>query len=231
MLHEKDKLAIAVREYRTAMKKAYDDYDEGMKITNRYKGSEGYNEDKAKVEARLKEKVDACKAEYRPKLLEVINDLREQVARAGLHVPTDEQLRLLKVMEMQQTLSDDIILLATRSLSSSPLAVEALRGIVTKKNARWPIPEVSSTTCTLSGAKLICDTLNTRIVNLLTYMERPGDGKRYVNDKNVPTQLISYDKEFDTSDECFQAFADVDNAQSKAFFEFLSRKETAEATA
>lgn len=43
--------------------------------------------------------------------------------------------------------------------------------------------------------------------------------------------IDKYDKDFDSADDCFQAFAGVNEAQSKAFFEFLSRKDVSEINA
>ena len=222
MSNEKDKLFSAACEYRAARKKAYDEYDAALKAAGRRKDSV----DSAR--ASLKEQVDACKAEYSPKLQAIVKDIKDQIVRVSLCVPTDEQLKLLKVMAMQPVLFEDILIQAAQKLSSSPLALEALRGIVVEKNARWPFPDVSGTFCTLIGARTICDTLNDRVTNYLAYMERVDDGKQSAN---VSAKLDTYDKDFDSADDCFQAFAGVNEAQSNAFFEFLSRKDVSEINA
>lgn len=222
MSNEKDRLFSAVSEYRAARKKAYDEYDTALKAAGRRKDSV----DSAR--ASLKEQVDACKAEYSPKLQAIVKDIKDQIVRVSLCVPTDEQLKLLKVMAMQPVLFEDILIQAAQKLSSSPLTLEALRGIVVEKNARWPFPEVSGTFCTLTGARTICDTLNDRVTNYLAYMERVDDGKQSAN---VSAKLDTYDKDFDSADDCFQAFAGVNEAQSNAFFEFLSRKDVSEINA
>ena len=222
MPNEKDRLFSAVSEYRAARKKAYDEYDTALKAAGRRKDSV----DSAR--ASLKEQVDACKAEYSPKLQAIVKDIKDQIVRVSLCVPTDEQLKLLKVMAMQPVLFEDILIQAAQKLSSSPLALEALRGIVVEKNARWPFPDVSGTFCTLIGARTICDTLNDRVTNYLAYMEQVDDGKQSAN---ASAKLDTYDKDFDSADDCFQAFAGVNEAQSNAFFEFLSRKDVSEINA
>ena len=222
MSNEKDRLFSAVSKYRAARKKAYDEYDTALKAAGRRKDSV----DSAR--ASLKEQVDACKAEYSPKLQAIVKDIKDQIVRVSLCVPTDEQLKLLKVMAMQPVLFEDILIQAAQKLSSSPLALEALRGIVVEKNARWPFPDVSGTFCTLIGARTICDTLNDRVTNYLAYMEQVDDGKQSAN---ASAKLDTYDKDFDSADDCFQAFAGVNEAQSNAFFEFLSRKDVSEINA
>lgn len=222
MSNEKDRLFSAVSEYRAARKKAYDEYDTALKAAGRRKDSV----DSAR--ASLKEQVDACKAEYSPKLQAIVKDIKDQIVRVSLCVPTDEQLKLLKVMAMQPVLFEDILIQAAQKLSSSPLALEALRGIVVEKNARWPFPDVSGTFCTLIGSRTICDTLNDRVTNYLAYMEQVDDGKQSAN---ASAKLDTYDKDFDSADDCFQAFAGVNEAQSNAFFEFLSRKDVSEINA
>lgn len=222
MPNEKDKLFSVVCEYRAARKKVYDEHDTALKAAGRRKDSI----DSAR--ASLKEQVDACKAEYSPKLQAIVKDIKDQIVRVSLCVPTDEQLKLLKVMAMQPVLFEDILIQAAQKLSSSPLALEALRGIVVEKNARWPFPDVSGTFCTLIGARTICDTLNDRVTNYLAYMEQVDDGKQSAN---ASAKLDTYDKDFDSADDCFQAFAGVNEAQSNAFFEFLSRKDVSEINA
>ena len=222
MSNEKDRLFSAVSEYRAARKKAYDEYDTALKAAGRRKDSV----DSAR--ASLKEQVDACKAEYSPKLQAIVKDIKDQIVRVSLCVPTDEQRKLLKVMAMQPVLFEDILIQAAQKLSSSPLALEALRGIVVEKNARWPFPDVSGTFCPLIGARTICDTLNDRVTNYLAYMEQVDDGKQSAN---ASAKLDTYDKDFDSADDCFQAFAGVNEAQSNAFFEFLSRKDVSEINA
>ena len=222
MSNEKDRLFSAVSEYRAARKKAYDEYDTALKAAGRRKDSV----DSAR--ASLKEQVDACKAEYSPKLQAIVKDIKDQIVRVSLCVPTDKQLKLLKVMAMQPVLFEDILIQAAQKLSSSPLALEALRGIVVEKNARWPFPDVSGTFCTLIGARTICDTLNDRVTNYLAYMEQVDDGKQSAN---ASAKLDTYDKDFDSADDCFQAFAGGNEAQSNAFFEFLSRKDVSEINA
>lgn len=219
MSNEKDRLFSAVSEYRTARKKAYDEYDTALKAAGRRKGSG----DSAK--ASLKEQLDACKAEYNPKLQTIVKDIKDQIVRVSLHTPTDEQLKLLKVMAMQPVLFEDVLIQAAQKLSSSPLALEALRGIVVEKNARWPFPDVSGTFCTLLGARTICDTLNDHVTSYLAYMERVDDGTQSAN---ASAKLDTYDKDFGSADDCFQAFAGINEAQSDAFFEFLSRKDVSE---
>lgn len=203
-----ERLFSAVSEYRTAMENIFNEYDDAMKTAGRRKDSS----DSAKTN--LKEKVDACKAEYAPKLQSVVKELKDQVVRASLCSPTDDQLRLLKVMAMQPALFEDILIQTVQKLSSSPLAVEALRGIAAEKKARWPVAEVSGTFCTLTGARTICEALNERITNLLACDE----------------QSTICNKDFTSAYECFQALAGINEAQSKAFFELLGRKELSEIT-
>lgn len=53
---ERNRLARFVEAFRRDMKAAYDRYDADMKGIERYKGSAGYGEEKARLDAKLKEK-------------------------------------------------------------------------------------------------------------------------------------------------------------------------------
>ena len=218
----RNRLACHVECFRRDMKAAYDRYDADMKGIERYKGSTGYSEEKAKLDAKLKEKTDAIKTEYDRCFQSVLCDLKNKIDHVGLAAPTNDQLNLLTLMKLQPTISKSSLTLAIRTLANSPLALDALNNIAKEKGQRfWPL-EGNMRYCSLDAANEIYNTLRTRLTDLVRYMERPGDFKRYVGDRMVPTSLISYDKDFDTVKECFMAFAAIDSDQFNAFFDFIS---------
>lgn len=218
----RNRLACHVECFRRDMKAAYDRYDADMKGIKRYKGSTGYSEEKAKLDAKLKEKTDAIKTEYDRCFQSVLYDLKNKIDHIGLAAPTNDQLNLLTLMKIQPAISKSSLTLAIRTLANSPLALDALNNIAKEKGQRfWPL-EDNMRYCSLDAANEIYNTLRTRLTNLVHYMERPGDFKRYVGDRMVPTSLISYDKDFDTVKECFMAFAAIDSDQFNAFFDFIS---------
>lgn len=218
----RNRLACHVECFRRDMRAAYDRYDADMKGIERYKGSTGYSEEKAKLDAKLKEKTDAIKAEYDRCFQSVLCDLKNKIDHVGLAAPTNDQLNLLTLMKLQPAISKSSLTLAIRTLANSPLALDALNNIAKEKGQRfWPL-EGNMRYCSLDAANEIYNTLRARLTSLVRYMERPGDFKRYVGDRMVPTSLISYDKDFDTVKECFMAFAAIDSDQFNAFFDFIS---------
>ena len=218
----RNRLACHVECFRRDMKAAYDRYDADMKGIERYKGSTGYSEEKAKLDAKLKEKTDAIKTEYDRCFQSVLCDLKNKIDHVGLAAPTNDQLNLLTLMKLQPAISKSSLTLAIRTLANSPLALDALNNIAKEKGQRfWPL-EGNMRYCSLDAANEIYNTLRTRLTDLVRYMERPGDFKRYVGDRMVPTSLISYDKDFDTVKECFVAFAGIDSEECDAFFDFIS---------
>lgn len=224
---ERNVLARCVEGFRNDMKDAYARYDADLEALDRYKGSTGYDEEKAKIDAKLKENTDAIREKYRANFNSIAPNLKKKVGHVGLKAPTTEQINLLTLMKLQSTIDANTLTLAARTLANSPLALEALHNIAKEKGQRfWPLgDEYQVRLCTLDTAGRICDTLNTRIQDLLCYMERPGDKKRYVNDRWTPTALIAYDKDFDTVKECFMAFANIDSEQYDSFFDFISGKD------
>lgn len=224
---ERNVLARCVEGFRNDMKDAYARYDADLEALDRYKGSTGYDEEKAKIDAKLKENTDAIREKYRANFNSVAPNLKKKIGHVGLKAPTTEQINLLTLMKLQSTIDANTLTLAARTLANSPLSLEALHSIAKEKGQRfWPLgDEYRVRLCTLDTAGRICDTLNTRIQDLLRYMERPDDKKRYVNDRWVPTALIAYDKDFETVKDCFMAFADIDSEQYDSFFDFISGKD------
>lgn len=219
MLNEKERLFSAVTGYREAMKSAYKEYDRALKTPERQK------ESIKSAKAHLKETAEACKTEYISELRAIVKDLKDRVVRRSLQVPTNSQRALLEVMAMQPVLFEDILVQAAHDLASSPLALEALRGIAIEKNAGWPIPDFSDTLCTLTGARAICEKLDNHIASFLAYMER-FDIEKQSNE--FSEQLNILDRDFSTADECFQAFADINETQCKKFFEFWGERNISE---
>lgn len=224
---ERNVLARCVEGFRDDMKAIYERYDADLKGLERYKGSTGYDEEKTKLDAKLKEKTDAIREKYHSRFSAIGPDLKRKVGHVGLKAPTNEQLNLLTLMKLQDTISVDSLTLAIRTLANSPLALEALHSIAKEKGQRcWPLgDEYHRRLCSLAAANEICDTLASRIAAFLHYVERPGDFRRYVNDPTVPTYLISFDKDFDTVKECFVAFAGIDSEECDAFFDFIAEKD------
>lgn len=224
---ERNVLARCVEGFRDDMKAIYARYDADLKGLERYKGSTGYDEEKTKLDAKLKEKTDAIREKYHSRFSAIGPDLKKKVGHVGLKAPTNEQLNLLTLMKLQDTISVDSLTLAIRTLANSPLALEALHSIAKEKGQRrWPLgDEYHRRLCSLAAANEICDTLASHIASFLHYVERPGDFRRYVNDPTVPTYLISFDKDFDTVKECFMAFAGIDSEQYDAFFDFIAEKD------
>lgn len=219
---ERNRLARFVEAFRRDMKAAYDRYDADMKGIERYKGSAGYGEEKARLDAKLKEKTDALKTEYDGYFQSVLHDLKNKIDHVGLAAPTNDQLNLLTLMKLQPTISKSSLTLAIRTLANSPLALDALNNIAKEKGQRfWPL-EGNTRYCSLDAANEIYNTLNSFVADFVHYMERPGDHRRYVNDRMVPTYLISLDKDFDTVKECIMAFTHLDSDQFDAFFDFIS---------
>ena len=85
----RNRLACHVECFRRDMKAAYDRYDADMKGIKRYKGSTGYSEEKAKLDAKLKEKTDAIKTEYDRCFQSVLYDLKNKIDHIGLAAPTN----------------------------------------------------------------------------------------------------------------------------------------------
>ena len=169
---------FGVREFAKAMQQAATDYDREMQKIERMQGSREHEDRQQAAQAKRDAAEAAARQEAARRFGAALQGMREAAAGRAMQPPTDEQLRILELLQMRETLTDADIMQAYNSLSGCPAACGVLREIAQKHGS-------------LSGAALRGADLDSAFVDIsIDTLERSAKklmqgGGSYVNVQTV----------------------------------------------
>ena len=115
--------------YRQSLRAVWADFDKKMQQLERYKGSAGYEKEKADAEKARDAVIKALQTEYRDKFNGILKGMRESATTRSMTPPTQEQLALLQALKMRDKISRDELEQAGRTLKESPVCLSVLQEI------------------------------------------------------------------------------------------------------
>lgn len=115
-----------INEFQTKRKAAYDRYDQELKELQRFKGSEYYETESQAAADRRDMTLKELQAEYRMKLDEVLKAMAKANAEREMKPPTTEELNLLQMLRLKDSVSEEELRAAARTLRKNPTALEIL---------------------------------------------------------------------------------------------------------
>lgn len=124
--------------YRKQVRQLRDTYDKRMKQLVRYKDSAKGQQDMQKAEKDFRDGLAALADSYRGKFDSIVRDMEKNVTPESLTPPTSEQLALLQMLNLRDTLDNDEIEAAVKTLGTNDAAIRTLGDIVTRKGKVLP---------------------------------------------------------------------------------------------
>lgn len=121
-----DRFYTLIREFQEKRQNASDVFDREMAELKRYVGSEFYETESKAAADRRDEVVKALQDEYRDKINGVLRSMRETNARREMKPPTTEELNLLQMLRLKNSVSEEELRAAARTLRKNPTALEIL---------------------------------------------------------------------------------------------------------
>jgi hypothetical protein len=118
--------------YRKELKAIWDAYETRIAQIERYKGSNGYAEDKKRAENERDNSINALQGIYRTAFFEIIRKMRESAYNQTMSAPSAEQLALLQALKMREKITRDELEQAARTLANSPVCLSVLDEIADK---------------------------------------------------------------------------------------------------
>lgn len=92
----------AMKKYQGVRMAARQEYLDTMNKLNTARGSQYYDDERVKAERRRNERLDAAAVECKHDVDYALRKMREAVANRQLVAPTDEQMRVLQLLQMRQ---------------------------------------------------------------------------------------------------------------------------------
>lgn len=202
-----------IRGYRASLREVWAEFDKQIEKLERYRGSDGYEQEASEAVSLRDSKIALLQEEFREKFGSVINSMRQATIDRPMTAPTSEQLALLQVLQMRETISRDELLQAGKTLESCPAALSVLSEIAVKNGYSGARFQKMTTAEVMQCLDSLKDSAN-RLCSL-----RKCDSKREMIEAaniNSPTwaanALFSYRTDCDPADEqkAMSIFGDVD---------------------
>lgn len=160
-----DDLFRAYRDYRDGLKAAQTAKEAALAKIEKYKGSEGYDADCEAVERQHAATIAALQSKCRPRAQIAINDMRLAARQIKMQPPTDEEIRLLTLLEKRENLSRDEARAAANAMTTTG-AADVLRELFTKRRIMGvEFPHVFR--ASISEAEKVIDNLESVVMDTL----------------------------------------------------------------
>lgn len=103
-----------------------------MKQHERFKGSEGYEKDKATAAQKRQQADDAARKTATAKIDECIKQMRENIGKRAISAPTAEMVNILQILNMKTSMTRPMLDAAARAMNGNSLCLSALNDIAAK---------------------------------------------------------------------------------------------------
>lgn len=197
-----------IRDFRKAVSMANEKFDPACKDLERYRDSEYYQEDKAKIDKARKELLDEVRQGAKKELNAIVDDMRRTYESKPSKAPTAEQLAILQALKMRDSVSKDELREALNAVKGCPLAERVVGEVAAKHQHILGMErELSGDTVRRS-----LDAMRLNGEKLIAKLERPGeDRKTAVNSGNW--DLFRLDIDAKDSEDCMRVFGGVTDFQ------------------
>lgn len=197
-----------IRDFRKAVSMANEKFEPAYKDLERYRDSEYYQEDKAKIDKARKQLLDKVRQDAKKELNAIVDDMRRTYEQKPSKAPTAEQLAILQALKMRDSVSKDELREALNAVKGCPLAERVVGELAAKHHHVLGMErELTSDTVRRS-----LDAMRLNGEKLIAKLERPGeDRKTAVNSGNW--DLFRLDIDAKDSEDCMRVFGGVTDFQ------------------
>lgn len=104
-------------------------YEKSRKTLDRFKGSQGYEEDLKKLDEKLEKDLADLRNEYRPGFNVILGSMLDAVGRRSVSAPTNEQINLLNVLKMKKKVTLEECQRTAEAVKDNPIAISVVTEI------------------------------------------------------------------------------------------------------
>ena len=175
-----------IRDFRKAVSMANEKFDPAYKDLERYRDSEYYQEDKAKIDKARKELLDEVRQGAKKELNAIVDDMRRTYESKPSKAPTAEQLAILQALKMRDSVSKDELREALNAVKGCPLAERVVGELAAKHHHVLGMErELTSDTVRRS-----LDSLRLNGERLISKLEQPGEDRRAAVNRGDYTMFL-----------------------------------------
>ena len=204
--------------HRDGLRSAWAAYDEAMKQIERYKGSEGYNEEAQKAVSARDAAIQAQKKKTADEFTKVLSEMGGKVDGYSGVTFSDEDLRILQAFKLRSNASREEFKEAGRAMQNSHYALRVLNDIAREHgyyNLFVGLPGWQKCDNSNHVARL------RESANAILRLEKPNSRREVIRDavRNMRfPEGISYDRDFATDEEALSFYGGFDSTDAMQKF-------------
>lgn len=129
MITNTDLLYAKMKEFQDKRVEITEAYDKSVKSLERFKGSQGYEEDLKKLKEKHEADLKGLRDDYRPSINTVLSGMMEAVGRRSVSAPTEDQINLLNVLKMKKKVTLEELSRTAEAVKDNPIAIAVVTEI------------------------------------------------------------------------------------------------------
>ena len=221
MLKNTEMLYRKAKEFQEKRAKLVSDYEEGLEKLKRYEGSAGYIEEVSKRQGEFLRALSELQREYRAEFSSILLSMRDGLGKRTVAPPTNEQLNILKLLDMRRTIKQDELDRVAQLVKDNAIAIGLVQETARRSGILKSYLHLSAEMGDEEASALL-RSLKTNLEDFLLY-DTPKVGRasnRYnLEHYGAPERKLQKRPLFNSIEECYSSLAGLDGEGLKRFSE------------
>lgn len=133
-----------MKEFQDRRSQLMEQYEKDVQALQRFKGSQGYKEDREKLRAKHEADLTALIGEYRPGIYTVFGGMMDAIGKRSVSAPTNEQINLLNVLKMKKRVTFEECQRTAQAVKDNPIALSIVKEIAQDHNIGISIDDLGA---------------------------------------------------------------------------------------
>lgn len=129
MISNTELLYVKAKQFQDKRVKIVEDYEKAFQALERFKGSQGYEDDVKSLQEKRDGELTALIKEYRPGFHTVFGGMMDAIGRRTVSAPTTDQVNLLNILKLKKKVTLEECQRIAESVKDNPIAVSVVTEI------------------------------------------------------------------------------------------------------
>lgn len=129
MITNTELLYVKAKQFQDKRVKIVEDYEKAFQALERFKGSQGYEDDVKSLQEKRDGELTALIEEYRPGFNTVFGGMMDAIGRRSVSAPTNDQINLLNLLKLKKNVTLEECQRIAESVKDNPIAVSVVTEI------------------------------------------------------------------------------------------------------
>ena len=129
MITNTELLYVKAKQFQDKRVKIVEDYEKAFQALERFKGSQGYEDDVKSLQEKRDGELTALIEEYRPGFNTVFGGMMDAIGRRSVSAPTTDQVNLLNILKLKKKVTLEECQRIAEAVKDNPIAVSVVTEI------------------------------------------------------------------------------------------------------